>query len=310
MCGDAAGGQNQRMDTQLLSTLSTQMADAVAAIEPSVVQVQAGRRPVSGIAYDRNVVLTSGRALGRDDGLQIAAANATAAAELVGWDPASGLAVLRTEGLNLRPATLADTPPRVGQIVLPIARSWSNALTASAGIVAVIGGPLRTGRGRSIEQIIRVTAPMHDGFAGGAVVDAAGKVIGIATSARIRGLGVVVPAPIAWKSAAHVLQHGRPRAGFLGVSGQPVRLADRQQGDAAADRGLLVVAVTPSSPADAAGVLIGDVILALDDRPIASTDDLLGLLSEERIGRQTPLRVLRGGGVRALTVTIGERPAS
>src|SRR5262245_61304520 len=144
--GDAppdARWQNRGMDTHMLSTLSTQMADVVAAVEPSVVQVRAGRRPVSGIAYDRHIVLTSGRALGREEGLQIARGDTTAAAELVGWDPASGLAVLRAEGLNLTPAPVADAAPRVGEIVLPIARSWSNALTASAGIVAVIGGPLR-----------------------------------------------------------------------------------------------------------------------------------------------------------------------
>jgi S1-C subfamily serine protease len=301
---------NQRMDTPLLSTLSTQMADAVAAVAPSVVQVQGGRRPASGIAYDRDVILTSGRALAREDGLHVATTTGTSAAELVGWDPASGLAVLRTTGLTLTPAAVADATPRVGQIVLPIARSWSNALTASAGIIAVIGGPLRTGRGRAIDQIIRITAPMHDGFAGGAVADADGRIIGIATSARIRGLAVVVPATIAWKSAAHVLEHGRPRVGFLGVSGQRVRLDDRQQGDAGVDRGLLVVGVTRSSPADSAGVLIGDVIVALDGHAIASADDLLALLSADRIGRQVPVRVLRGGAVRTLTVTIGERPAS
>ena len=298
------------MDTQSLVTFSTQMADAVAAVEPSVVQVRGGRRPVSGVAYDPNIVLTSGRALGRDDGLEVGTPNQHTAAELVGWDPATGLAVLRTQGLRLTPVTPAESAPRVGQIVLPIARSWSNALTASAGIVAVIGGPLRTGRGRSIEQIIRVTAPMHDGFAGGAVADAAGRVIGIATSARIRGLGVVVPLAIAWKSAAHVLEHGRPRTGFLGIAGQTVRLADRQRGDSGADRGLLVVSVTPSSPADQAAVLIGDVILSLDEHAVASADDLLGLLGSDRIGRQTTLRVLRGGTARTLAVTIGERPAS
>jgi S1-C subfamily serine protease len=286
------------------------MADAVAAVEPSVVQVQGGRRSVSGVVYDPHVVLTSARGLGRDDGIRVAHGSETAAAELVGWDPASGLAVLRVDGPPLTPASVSQSAARVGQIVLPVARSWSNALTASAGIVAVIGGPLKTGRGRAIDQIIRITAPMHDGFAGGAVADAAGHVIGIATSARIRGLGVVVPASIAWKSAAYVLQHGRPRVGFLGVSGQPVKLDDRQQGDARVDRGLLVVGVTASSPADAGGVLIGDVIVALDDRAIASPDDLLALLSDDRIGTPVALRVLRGGTVRTLTVTVGERPAS
>jgi serine protease Do len=210
----------------------------------------------------------------------------------------------------LQPAQLASASPRVGQIALAVARSWSNAITASAGIVSVIGGPLRTGRGRSLEQIIRVTTPMHDGFAGGAVVDPSGHVIGVATAAQIRGLGVVIPASIAWKSVAHVIEHGRPRTGFLGVSGQSVRLPDRQRGSATQDRGLLVMGVTPEGPADAAGVLIGDVILTLDRQPVGSTDELLNLLASDRVGHAVPVQILRGGEVREVTVTIGERPAS
>jgi S1-C subfamily serine protease len=299
------------MDTNTLTALSDQIADVVERIAPSVVQVVGRRWPVSGIAYGADTVITSARALGREDGLRVTTGDGqTAAAELVGWDPASGLAVLRTSGVSLQPAQAASASPRVGQIALAVARSWSNSVTASAGIVAVIGGPLRTGRGQSLDQIIRVTTPIHDGFAGGAVVDPSSHVIGIATAAHIRGLAVVIPAGIAWKSVAHVLEHGRPRTGFLGVTGQPVRLPDRQRGNVTQERGLLVMAVTSEGPADAAGVLIGDVILALDRQPVGSTDELLHLLTSDRLGRAVPLQVLRGGETRELTVTIGERPAS
>jgi serine protease DegQ len=299
------------MDTNTLTAFSDHIADLVARVAPSVVQVVGRRRPVSGIAYSGDIVITSARALGREDGARVTIGDGqTAAADLVGWDPASGLAVLRTSGVSLQAAQVASTSPRVGQLALAIARSWSNATTASAGIVAVIGGPLRTGRGRSLEQIIRVTTPMHDGFAGGAVIDTAGQVLGIATAAQIRGLGVIIPASIAWKSVAHVLEHGRPRTGFLGITGQSVRLPDRQRGSVTQERGLLVMGVTPEAPADAAGVLIGDVILALDRQPVGSTDELLNLLASDRVGRAVPLQVLRGGEVRDVTVTIGERPAS
>jgi S1-C subfamily serine protease len=295
----------------MLSMFSTQMADAISVVEPSVVQVQGARRPVSGVVFDSHIVLTAGRALGKDDGIRVVTGSGqTASAELVGWDPASGLAVLRTEGPALTPAALAETPARVGHLVLPVARSWSNALTASAGIVAVIGGPLRTGRGQSIERIIRITAPMHEGFAGGAVTDTRGRVIGIASAARIRGLGVVVPGDLAWKAAAHVLQHGRPKVGFLGIAGQAVRLPARQRGEAAHERGLLVVAVTPGSPADAASILVGDVIVALDDHRIASADDLLARLDGDLIGREVPVGLVRGGVSQVVPVTIAERPAS
>jgi S1-C subfamily serine protease len=299
------------MNTDTLNVLSEQMAEAVAAIGPSVVQVHGRRRPVSGVAYASGTVLTTSRALGREDDVRVTTENGQeSSAALAGWDPASGLAVLQVEAGGLPPAKLATAPARVGQLALGAARSWSNALTATAGIVAVIGGPLRTGRGQSLEQIIRVTAPMHDGFAGGPVFDATGGVIGIATAAQIRGLTVVIPAAIAWKSAAHVLKHGRPRMGFLGVSGHRVELPDGQRGEGGRNRGLLVIGVTPGGPAEAGGVLIGDLILALDQQPVESTDDLLRLLTAERVGRSVPLQVQRGGTVRELTVTIGERPAS
>jgi S1-C subfamily serine protease len=193
---------------------------------------------------------------------------------------------------------------------LAVGRSWSNALTASAGIVAVIGGPLRTGRGRSIDEVIRTTAPMHDGFAGGAFVNTAGAVIGVTTAASIRGLGVVIPGAIAWKTAMDVLQHGSPKRGFLGIAGQPVKLGAGQRGDGARDRALLVSAVTSGSPAEAAGVLVGDIVLDFDGHPVESPEDLLQLLSRDRIGRAVPLRLLRGGQTQTVTVTVGTREAS
>ncbi len=299
------------MDTSPLLTLSDRIADVVASIAPSVVQVQGRRRPASGIAYQDDVVLTTARALGREDGLHVTGHDGRIVeAELAGWDPATGLAVLRTPGLAVPPVSIANEPARVGQVAIAVARSWSNALTASAGIVAVIGGPLRTGRGQSIEQVIRTTAPMHDGFAGGAFVDAAGRVAGVATAAAIRGLGVIIPAAIAWRTAAEVLQHGRPKRGYLGLAGQPVQLAARQQQEISRERGLLIIGVTPDGPADRAGLLIGDVILDFDGQGIESAEDLLDLLSGDRVGRDIAIRLVRAGTSREITVTVAERQPS
>ena len=301
------------MTNDLLTSFSNQLADAVAAAAPSVVQVQGRRRPASGLVYADNVVLTTVRTLGRGDHPRVRRHNGEVLdAELAGWDPTTSLAVLRVAGLTTPAVVPAQAPARVGNLALAVARSWSNVVTASAGIVSVIGGPLPTGRGRAIDEVIRTTAPMHDGFAGGAFLDTSGGLLGIATAAAIRGLGVIIPASIAWKTAAHVLEHGSLKRGYLGITGQPVALPENQQEKAGRPNGstsaLLVVGVTGASPATAAGVLVGDIILEFDGHPIESPEDLLDQLVGDCIGRHLTVRTLRGGGVVELTVTVGERP--
>ena len=262
------------------------MADAVAAVAPSVVQVSGRRRPLSGLICEADVVLTNARALGREDHLKVRAHDGRVAdAELAGWDPSTGLAILRAPGLGLPAAVKADTLPRVGGIALAVARSWSNAVTASAGIIAVIGGPLRTGRRRSIEQVIRTTIPMHEGFAGGPVLDASGRVIGISTGAAIRGFEVAIPAAIAWATAAEIQKRGHTARGFLGIAGQTVQLPEAQRAAAGQEHALLIVGVTPESPAAAAGLMVGDILLTFDGQPIRSAEDLLDLLVGDRVGR-------------------------
>lgn len=287
--------QNRGMNE--LQTLSKQFADLVASIAPSVVQVQ----HASGVVYANDVVITNARALGREDGLRVRTHdNRSLDAELHGWDPATGLALVRTTGLNAPVAKPATETAHVGNLAIAVARSWSNAVTASVGVVSVIGGPLRTGRGRSIDEVIRTTAPMHEGFAGGAFVDMSGSVIGIATAAAIRGLGVIIPAAIAWKTAASLLEHGRIRRGYLGIAGQPVRLRDDR-------RALLIVDVKSDSPAASAGLLVGDSITRFDGHPVEEPEDLLDLLVEERVGKSVPVGIVRGDNSKDVKVTIAER---
>ena len=283
--------------------LSAQLADAVAAAGPSVVQVHGRRRPASGLVYADGTVVTTMRAVGREDGLRVRTHGGDALeATLAGWDPTTSLAVLKVPGLNAPAFSPSSSPARVGNLALAVARSWSNALTASAGIVAVIGGPLPTGRRRAIDQVIRTTAPMHDGFSGGAFLDAGGALVGMTTAASIRGFGVVIPAGIVWKTAAHILEHGGAARGYLGIVGQPVRFPDKDTG------GLLVTSLAPDGPAAKAGVLIGDVVLSLDGTAVAAPEDLLDLLTGSRIGQAAALQLIRGGMPLDLRVTIGARP--
>jgi len=294
----------------MLTDFSNQLADVAAAAAPSVVQVQGRRRAASGVVYAAGTVVTTVKALGREDGLRVRGNEGDAVdAELVAWDPATSLAVLKAPALVAPAIQVARQPARVGHLALAIARSWSNGLTASAGIVSIIGGPLRTGRRRAIDQIIRTTAPMHDGFAGGAFVDASGALIGITTASTIRGLGVVIPSAIAWKTAQGLLEHGRTKTGFIGIAGQQVQLPEGQRADGR-EEAVLVIAVSGDAPAAKAGILVGDVILTFDGQNVTSPEDLLDLLTGDRVGKPATLRILRGGAAKDVPVTVGERQAS
>lgn len=293
------------MANTALTDFSNQLADAVAAAAPSVVQVHGRRQPASGVVYANDVVVTTSRAIGSEDNLSIVGPDGQALkAELIAWDPATHLVALRAPELK-GAAPKLGAPPRVGHIAVAIGRSWSNSLTASAGIVSVIGGPLPTGRGRAIEEIIRTTAPMHRGFAGGAFVNTAGELIGIATAAEIRGLGVIIPAGIAWKTVESLLTHGRAKRRYLGVAGQSVQLPPAQQSASGQSGAVLVVQVMDASPAAHAGLLVGDLLIALNDQTLESPDRLLEALAAS--AGSARLRVLRGGSALEIPVEIAEK---
>ncbi len=293
-----------------LETLSNDLAAVVDTAAPFVAQVLGGRRPASGVVHGADTVVTTVHAIGRENGLKVRVAghDEPLGANLVGWDPATGLAVLRT-GSTLGAAGLrtSDREPKPGEFASGVGRSWSNALTASAGIVAVVGGPLKTGRRRHISRVFRITAPMHDGFAGGGVFDASGRLAGVATASVIRGFGVAIPVSIAWAAAAQVLATGTRRRGFVGLAVQRVELPGSQQ-QAERRHALVVLGVTPSSPADAAGIIVGDLLLEFDGQPVETPEELLDLLATRAPGQTVDVRTLRGGAARAVNMTIAERP--
>ena len=150
---------------------------------------------------------------------------------------------------------------------------------------------------------------MHDGFAGGAFLDTSGGLIGVGTATSIRGLAVIIPASIAWNAAANVVEHGRVKRGYLGIAGQPVKLPEHQRAGTSRERGLLTLAVTTGGPAAEAGVLVGDVLLAMDETPVESPEELMDVLMATGAGHNARLHVLRGAMPTELMVKIGERPA-
>jgi S1-C subfamily serine protease len=296
-------------DTALLSALSNQMADAVERVSTSLVLVNGRpRQPASGIVYANDHVLTADHVLEREEDLTVGTHDGrTLAAQFVGRDSASDLAVLRVNGLNLASATAVQGAARVGQFVLAVGRPSNSGPMASLGVVSAVGGPLRTRRGGVLDQFIQTDATPYPGFSGGPLVDSQGAVVGILTTGIVGGVALGVPASLAWQIAGTLGQHGHVKRGFLGISSQVVQIPHGQRGGLEQDRGLLIVRVEPGSPAEKGGLLLGDVLVSFDGKPIMDTDELQSLLRGEHVGKPITLTVLRGGARQDVQVTVGQR---
>ncbi len=292
---------------QLLGDYSDQLAALVERASASVVQVR-GRhaRPATGFVFAPGRVLLAAHSLEHGNGLSVRTAeDAGVKAELSGVDPATDLAVLRAADLAARPLEPAPAT-HVGSLAVLLGRTWSGSIAASAGIVSVVGGPLRTGRGPAIEQVLRADVRVHPLGAGGPLVDAAGAVAGVATGASMRGLPLFIPGAIAWHVAGVLAEQGRVKRGFLGISAQLVRIPEGQRAGRAQDTGLLVVGVAPDSPASRS-LLIGDVVVAFDGQPVRQHDDLLAMLTGELVGKTVGVDVIRGGVALTVQADVGEQ---
>jgi S1-C subfamily serine protease len=298
-----------------LTALSNDLAAAVDTVGRSVVAIHARRRiPASGVIWQPGVVVAAHHTIQRDDDISVGLHDGTTVpATLAGRDPSTDLAVLRLDGGTSAsaapPASPAAEAPRVGQLVLALGRPGA-AVTASLGIVSAVGGEWRTWQGGIIDRFVRLDVSVYDGFSGGPLVDAAGRVAGINTSGLARASALTVPAPTVARVAGQLLERGHIARGWLGIATQPVRLPAGLQRSLGVEAGvgLVVVNVEPDSPADRGGVLIGDILLALDDRAVSEPGDVLAALNGERIGRPIALQVARGGRAERLAVTVGERP--
>jgi S1-C subfamily serine protease len=302
--------ENLKESSDLLAALSDGMADAVERIGKSVVRVNGRRRrPSSGVVYAPNMVLTASHALEREEDLTVGVGEGRALpARLVGRDPSTDLAVLRVEGLDVEAATPAEGEPRIGQIALAVGSPGrGEGPRASLGIVSSIGGPMRTWRGPRLERYIQTDATPYPGFSGGPLIDARGNVLGIMTTGLARGAALAVPAELAWRVAKNLEERGSVKRGYLGILSQPVRLPDGQRVGLTQKGGLLVVGVEEGSPAGRGGLIIGDILATLDGQPVEDTEDLLVLLTGDRVGREVEVGVVRGGELQTLRLTVGER---
>lgn len=293
-----------------LTALSDAMVAAVTKAGAAMVMVDARRRlPASGIMYAPDMILTAEHVVERDDDIRVVLPNSSELpAAVVGRDPGSDLALLRLDGIAVI-AELAPGAARIGQLVLALGRPNTDGIQASLGVVSMVGGPVRTGRGGLLERYMRTDAVPYPGFSGGPLVDSTGRVLGLNTSGLARGASLAIPVSLAWQIAETLAKYGRVRRGYLGVRSQPVAIPAAQRKDLGRDQasGLLLVNVEGGSPAETGGLIVGDIIVAISGQPVTDPDELLAILVGDAVGEPTSIEILRGGVSQTITVTIGER---
>lgn len=294
----------------VLQGLSDDLAAAVETAGQSIVRVEGRRRQAaSGVVWSADgLIVTAHHVIERDENIKIGLPNGeTTTAVLVGRDPTTDVAVLRAEASGLTPAKwLEVSSVKVGHLVLALGRPDAD-VQATLGVISALDKEWRTHAGGRIDSYVQTDVVMYPGFSGGPLVSVGGAMIGLNSSALARGVSITLPVATIRRVADTLATHGRIKRGFLGVSAQPVRLPESVAEAAAQETGLLLVAVEPGSPADQGGLLLGDVIIALDGQAVRQMDDLMASLSGDRVGMAVPVRLVRGGQVQEFEVTIGER---
>jgi len=287
--------------------LSNALAGAVERAAGSVFAVHGRPRlPSTGVQWRAGLIVTASHTVEPDREVTLTAPDGrTLSAQVAGRDPGLDIAVLRAEVDGVPVADIGDDGElRIGHLVLALGAGPR----ASAGIVSALD--IRGGR-QPAGEILAVDLTLYPGFSGGPLVDVLGRVIGITTSGVSRHLRCAVRAATVTRLAEHVLRGGTIPRAYLGVGTQPVVLPDhlRERLSLAQRTAVIVVNVTSDSPAAAAGLVIGDVIVSIAGHAIAEPGDLLAVLQPDRVGKAVTTSILRGGEPRELQVTVGERPS-
>ena len=282
------------------------LPDAVERIAASVIGITLRRGRAAGVVWQPGVVVTCASAVWRQPRPTLMLPGGeTVEGQLRGVDIGTDLAAISYAGPALTTvARDAEAQPRAGDFVFATGRDASGGVMASFGHVGSAGGEWRSWRGGRIERLVRLDGGLYPGLDGAPVAHAGGVCIGIASSAFSRHHGVALPPETVDRVLAALLTHGRLPQAYLGVATQPVRA----QLDGQAVSGLLVSSVAENSPAARAGLLVGDVIVQADGRPVDRIQALRELLGAERVGTRLALQVARGGQALALVLDIGERP--
>ena len=309
-------------DENLLDAYSRAVVRAVKKVSPSVVNIEVQRRDRdrqrpgtegagsgSGFVFTPDgLILTNSHVVHRASRIEVALADGRSFEAMpVGEDPDTDLAVVRIDAPGLVPASLGDSQSiRPGQLVVAIGNPYGFSCTVTSGVISALGRSLRSRSGRLIHDVIQTDAAMNPGNSGGPLVTSQGEVIGINTAVIMPAQGIcfAIAVNIAKFVAGRLIKDGQVRRSYIGIGGQNVPLHRRlvRFYQLPVESGVQVVSIEERSPAHRIGLQTGDVIVDFDGRAVAGIDDLHGLLTEDYIGAQVPLTILRHTEKRVLDI--------
>jgi S1-C subfamily serine protease len=308
-------------DDLLLDSYSQRVTRVVETVGPSVVRLDIrrgdGQRAGSGsgvIVSPDGLILTNSHVVQGARRADVTTLDGRLlSARVLGDDPDTDLALVRVdEDVTLPAARLGDSKKlKRGEIAIAIGNPLGFDASVTAGVVSALGRSLRAKSGRMIDNVIQTDAALNPGNSGGPLVSSLGEVIGINTAmiAGAQGICFAVAANTARFVLGEIIRHGRVRRAYLGIGAGTIPLPRRiaLRLGLSQKTGAIVTAVEPNGPGDEAGLLTGDILLAVDNAPIAGADDLVNLLDAEKIGRTVPLDVLRRSDKRRFWVGLTER---
>jgi len=299
------------MSAELIA-LSNALAQATDRAAASAVAVHTeARGSSSGVIWRAGVIVTAEHALARDEDIQLTLPGGrVVAAALAGRDPSTDLAVLKCAEASSPITEAADTSSvKPGSLALVVGRTRASGPVAALGAVSLVAAERRSWTGAALAPYIRLDVGLQPTAVGGTVIDPHGRVIGIATPRFARFGAIAVPAPTVNRIVDTLLQKGRVPRGYLGVGLQPVRLPaalretlQRQEKTAA-----IVLDVEPEGPAHKAGIVIGDILVAVAGHPVARLEDIHAQLTAESIGKTLAVKFVRGGALQEASIVVAER---
>jgi S1-C subfamily serine protease len=294
-----------------LLALSNNLADVVEQVGHSVVTVQGrSRLSSSGVHWRSRIVVTADETIKRSEDITVTLPDGrTVPATLVGRDPSTDIAVLKLQDVELPVAEIGEASLlKVGHVVLAVGRSSESGLSASMGVVSAISGSWRSSYGGLIDQFVRLDLNLYPNLEGGPLVEASGRVVGITVSGPRRTV-ITIPASTINRVVDQLLAKGHIARGYLGLGMQPVRLPETLKNtlNLSSLGGVIVINVESDGPADKSGVLIGDVLVAIDGTPVGDTSDIQVMLGSQTVGKTLNVQIVRGGTLVEVALTVGER---